>query len=156
MDMKGNTSGTGAKQAKQVKQAEQVQESQVASRDLGMPKPGTQEDLVVNVGDRVFFDFDKYDLRSDARAILEKQATWLERHVGITVTIEGHTDDRGTREYNLALGERRANSIRDYLVALGINNNRLKTLSWGKERPVNARSTNDSWSKNRRGVVVVD
>lgn len=129
----------------------------VASRALSSaPRTGTQEDLVVNVGDRVFFDFDRYDLRQDARQIVEKQATWLDQNRGVTITIEGHTDERGTREYNLALGERRANSLRDYLVALGIDANRVKTTSFGKERPVDPRSTKESWSQNRRGVLVVD
>ncbi len=131
--------------------------SDVASRALSStPRAGTQEDLVVNVGDRVFFDFDRYDLKTDARQIVEKQAAWLDQNRGATVTIEGHADERGTREYNLALGERRANSVRDYLVALGIDANRLKITSFGKERPVVPRSTKEAWSQNRRGVLVVN
>ncbi len=129
----------------------------VASRPLSTaPRPGTQEDLVVNVGDRVFFDFDRYDLQPEARSVVEKQATWLEQNRQVVVTIQGHTDERGTREYNLALGERRAISIRDYLVALGIDSNRMKTTSFGKERPVDPRSAKESWSQNRRGVLVVE
>ena len=157
---KGSAAGGGAADMKkpmvEVKPAP-APAPQVAMREMpGKPKAGTQEDLVTAVGDRVFFDFDKYDLENDARGILEKQATWLEQNPGVTATIEGHTDERGTRDYNLALGERRANSVRDYLVALGINANRLKTLSYGKERPVNPGSTNEDWGKNRRGVMVVD
>ena len=128
----------------------------VASREMGsMPKSGSQEDLVVNVGDRVFFDFDKYDLRSESRTTLEKQAAWLERNPQVRVAIEGHTDERGTREYNLALGERRSASIRDYLIALGVDANRMAITSFGKERPVDTRSSKEAWSVNRRGVMVV-
>lgn len=131
--------------------------AEVASRSLsGGPVPGSQADLAVSVGDRVFFAFDKYDLSADARGTLEQQAEWLERNSSVTVSIEGHTDERGTREYNLALGERRANSMRDYLVALGVNANRVKTISYGKERPVDPASGGEAWSKNRRGVVVID
>lgn len=129
--------------------------SQMATRTEG-PKPGSQQDLEVNVGDRVFFDFDSYSLRPDARATLEKQSAWLQQNPKVTVTIEGHTDERGTREYNLALGERRANAVRDYLVALGVDPNRIKTVSYGKERPVDPRSTEAAWAKNRRAVMVVN
>ncbi len=118
-------------------------------------KAGTQEDLVVNVGDRVFFAFDKYDLDSIARGTLGKQAAWMKANPSVTVTIEGHCDERGTREYNLALGERRANAVKDYLTALGVNPNRLKTISFGKERPVALGSNEAAWSQNRRGVTTV-
>lgn len=111
---------------------------------------------MVNVGDRVFFDFDRYDLKPEARSVIEKQAAWLDQNRQVVVTIEGHTDERGTREYNLALGERRANSIRDYLVALGVDANRMKITSFGKERPVDPRSTKEAWSQNRRGVLSVE
>ena len=120
------------------------------------PRPGSQEDLVTNVGDRVFFDLDSIKLGGDARATLEKQAEWLQRNPGIIVSIEGHADERGTREYNLALGERRATAVRDYLVALGISQNRMKTVSFGKERPVDPSSGRSAWDKNRRGVMVVN
>ena len=110
----------------------------------------------MHVGDRVFFDFDSFQLRPDARATLEKQAEWLKQHPNVKVSLEGHADERGTREYNLALGERRANAIRDYLIALGINEDRMKTISYGKERPVDPRSTEEAWEKNRRGVMVVN
>jgi peptidoglycan-associated lipoprotein len=119
------------------------------------PKPGTQEDLVVNIGDRVFFDFDKYDLKTPARATLEKQAAWLKKYPNVTVTIEGHCDERGTREYNLALGQRRANAARDYLVSLGVGANRVKIISYGKERPVALGHNEEAWAQNRRSVTVV-
>jgi peptidoglycan-associated lipoprotein len=119
------------------------------------PSAGSQEDLVANVGDRVFFDFDKYNLKPDARAILEKQAAWMKQFASVTVSIEGHCDERGTREYNLALGERRANSVKDFLIALGISPSRVKTISYGKERPVALGSDEQAWTQNRRGVTVV-
>ena len=128
----------------------------IASRPvLAGPRRGSQEDLVTNVGDRIFFDFDSIELQVDARATLEKQSVWLKQNADVAVWIEGHADERGTREYNLALGERRANAIRDYLVALGVGQGRMKTRSFGKERPVDPSSTREAWNKNRRGVVVI-
>ncbi|MBM3571803.1 MAG: peptidoglycan-associated lipoprotein Pal [Alphaproteobacteria bacterium] len=120
------------------------------------PTPGSQEDLVVNVGDRVFFDFDKSDVRPAGQQVLQKQAAWLKTYPNVTLTIEGHADERGTREYNLALGDRRANSVKNYLVALGIQGNRLRTISYGKERPAVLGSNEAAWSQNRRGVSVVN
>lgn len=120
------------------------------------PVPGSQEHLVVNVGDRIFFDLDKSDLKPEARTTAESVATWMNSYPAVAVTIEGHADERGTREYNLALGERRANSVRDYLVALGVNSNRLSTISYGKERPAVLGSNEDAWAQNRRGVFVVN
>ncbi len=120
------------------------------------PVPGSQEHLVVNVGDRVFFDLDKSDLTTEARTTAESVATWMNSYPAVAVTIEGHADERGTREYNLALGERRANSVRDYLVALGVIANRLSTVSYGKERPAVLGSNEDAWAQNRRGVFVVN
>ena len=119
------------------------------------PAAGSQEDLVANVGDRVFFDFDKYNLAPEARATLAKQAAWLQRYSSVTVRVEGHADERGTREYNLALGERRANSVKDYLITLGIRASRIATISYGKERPVALGSNDQAWSQNRRGVTTV-
>lgn len=119
------------------------------------PLAGSQEDLVVNVGDRVFFGFDKFNLKADARKTLEKQAAWMKTNPSVTVTLEGHADERGTREYNLALGERRANSVKDYLAALGVNPARMKTISYGKERPVASGSNEAAWGQNRRGVTKV-
>ncbi len=120
------------------------------------PTPGSQEDLVVNVGDRVFFDFDKSDLSPEARATVEGLAAWMSSYPATTIGIEGHADERGTREYNLALGERRASSVNDYLVALGVAPNRLSTISYGKERPAVLGSNEESWAQNRRGVFVVN
>jgi peptidoglycan-associated lipoprotein len=117
-------------------------------------RPGSAEDLQ-RVGDRVFFDYDKSALRTDGRGVLEKQAAWLKQFPTVAVTVEGHCDERGTREYNLALGERRANAVKDYLVALGIPANRIRTISYGKERPVAMGSNEQAYGQNRRGVTVV-
>lgn len=119
------------------------------------PTPGTQQDLVVNVGDRVFFDTDQSSLRADARATLQRQAAWMNQYPAVGVTLEGHADERGTREYNLALGARRANSAKDYLVSLGVQPSRVRTISYGKERPVALCSDESCWAQNRRGVTVV-
>ncbi len=120
------------------------------------PVPGSQQDLVVNVGDRVFFDLDKSDLKPEARRTLERQAAWLKQYGNVAVTIEGHCDERGTREYNLALGDRRAKAASNYLVSLGIPASRIKTISYGKERPAVLGSNEAAWSQNRRGVTVVN
>lgn len=117
--------------------------------------PGSQEQLVAEVGDRVFFGFDKYDLALEARTTLARQAAFLKENPGVTITVEGHADERGTREYNLALGERRANSTKDYLVALGIDAGRINVISYGKERPVALGSNEAAWAQNRRAVTVV-
>lgn len=118
-------------------------------------EPGSQADLVATVGDRVFFGFDKYNLTDEARATLKKQAAWLQKYPDVEVVVEGHADERGTREYNLALGERRANSVRDYLIALGVSPDRITTISYGKERPVALGSNEAAWAQNRRAVTVV-
>lgn len=139
-DTQASTSGSGSAAA--------------AASSVG-PKAGSQQDLVVNVGDRVYFDFDKYDLKADARGTLEAQAAWLKKYPALGITVEGHCDERGTREYNLGLGERRANSVKDYLTALGVSPSRVKTISYGEERPVALGSTNAAWALNRRGVTVI-
>ena len=118
-------------------------------------KPGSAQDFVVNVGDRVFFGFDKYNLQPKARDTVRRQAAWLKRYPGVVISVEGHADERGTREYNLALGERRANSAKNYLVNLGINPNRIRTISYGKERPAVAGSNDAAWGQNRRAVTAV-
>ncbi len=118
--------------------------------------PGSSEDFTVNVGDRVFFALDRFQLSSEARDTLEKQSDWLRRYPDVVITIAGHTDERGTREYNLALGEKRASAVKNYLVALGVDPNRIKTLTYGKERPVDPRSYEEAWSRNRRGVTLLD
>ena len=120
------------------------------------PTPGSQEHLVVNVGDRVFFDFDKSDLKPAGRQTIEALAAWMNNFPAATITVEGHCDERGTREYNLALGERRANAVYDYLLALGVQANRLRTISYGKERPAVLGSNEEAWAQNRRGVFVVN
>jgi peptidoglycan-associated lipoprotein len=113
------------------------------------PIPGSLEDFRVSVGERVFFDTDQFSLRADSRATLDKQAAWLRTYQGVRVRIEGNADERGTREYNLALGARRAAAVKDYLVSLGVSGARIETVSFGKERPLDPRSTEDSWQINR-------
>ena len=134
--------------------------SQSSSGDTGStiarPAPGSQEYLTVEVGDREYFDYDMYNIRADQRDTVEALAAWLDTNPSVTLSIEGHCDERGTREYNLALGERRANSVRDYLVALGINPARLSTVSFGEERPAVLGSNDSAWAQNRRGVFVVN
>jgi len=132
-----------------------TESSQVATAAVGAV-PGSAQDLVVNVGDRVFFDFDKSDLKPPARAQIERWAAWMRQYPQNTVTIEGHCDERGTREYNLALGERRANTGKEYLVALGIDPNRVATISFGKERPAVLGSGEAVWSQNRRSVLTLN
>ncbi|MEM7651077.1 MAG: peptidoglycan-associated lipoprotein Pal [Pseudomonadota bacterium] len=122
----------------------------------GGPAPGTQADLVVNVGDRVFFGTDRFDLSAEARQVLDSQAAWLQQYPNLSITIEGHADERGTREYNLALGERRANSVRNYLAALGVSASRVNTVSFGKERPAVPGANDGAWSQNRRSVTKVN
>lgn len=119
-------------------------------------QPGTQADLVANVGDRIFFGYDRHDLDPEARSVLEAQSRWLAQYPTLSVTVEGHADERGTREYNLALGERRANSVKNYLVALGVEPSRINTISYGKERPAVPGSNDQAWSQNRRGVTKVN
>jgi len=118
--------------------------------------PGSQEDLAVNVGDRVFFGYDRYDLTAEARSTLDRQAEWLMRYPSVNVTIEGHADERGTREYNLALGERRAASVKNYLITMGIDPRRINIISYGKERPAVLGSNPAAWAQNRRGVTRID
>tara|TARA_R110002072_G_scaffold144820_1_gene290870 strand:- start:333 stop:869 length:537 start_codon:yes stop_codon:yes gene_type:complete len=119
-------------------------------------QPGSQEDLVLNVGDRVFFGFDQYDLSAEAQATLQRQAAWLNANPAVTLQIEGHADERGTREYNLALGDRRATAVKNYLVTLGVSADRLSTISYGKERPVALGHNEAAWSQNRRSVSMVN
>lgn len=119
------------------------------------PRPGSQQDLVVNVGDRVFFGYDQHTLTNEARNTVEDQVEWLKRYPNLNITVEGHADERGTREYNLALGERRAQAVRNYMTAMGIDGSRINTISYGKERPAVVGSNASAWSQNRRGVTVV-
>ena len=119
------------------------------------PIPGSEQDFVVNVGDRVYFDFDQYDIRSDARPILDAQAAWLMRWSSVRVRIEGNADERGTREYNFALGGRRAAAVRDYLVSRGVNPARIETISYGKERPIDPGSNEEAWARNRNAHTAI-
>jgi len=126
-----------------------------AGAGAGTIRPGSQEDLVANVGDRVFFDTDRSTIRADQRPVLARQAAWMQQHPSVQVTVEGHADERGTREYNLALGQRRANAARDVLVAGGVAGARIQTISYGKDRPDALGSNEDAWARNRRAVTVV-
>jgi len=118
--------------------------------------PGSQQDFVVNVGDRVFFETDSSELTDQARATLDKQAQWLNNYNRYAFTVEGHADERGTREYNIALGARRAETVRQYLVSRGVSAQRMRTISYGKERPVALCNDISCWSQNRRAVTVLD
>jgi len=118
--------------------------------------PGSQQDFVVNVGDRVFFESDSSELTPQSVATLEKQAQWLAMYNQYTFTIEGHADERGTREYNIALGARRAQTVRDYLASRGVQAQRMRTISYGKERPVAVCNDISCWSQNRRAVTVLN
>jgi peptidoglycan-associated lipoprotein len=131
-----------------------------SAADLGLAggaaTPGSSQDFTVNVGDRIFFDTDSSSIRADAQATLAKQAQWLGRYGKYAITVEGHADERGTREYNLALGARRAAATRDFLVARGVAANRIHTISYGKERPVATCDDASCWSQNRRAVTVLN
>jgi len=128
---------------------------QTASGPASGPAPNTTEYFNQVVGDRVFFATDRYDLNPLSQATLQRQAQWLQSNPAASVTIEGHADERGTRQYNLGLGARRANSVRDHLISLGVDASRLDTVTFGKERPVALCSNESCWSQNRRGVSVV-
>lgn len=117
--------------------------------------PGSQQEFLVTVGDRVFFETDLSSLTPTATATLDKQATWLNHYTNYKILIEGHADERGTREYNIALGARRAQTVRDYLISRGIAANRIRTISYGKERPVAICNDISCWSQNRRAVTVL-
>ena len=122
----------------------------------GAAAPGSQQDFVVNVGDRVFFESDSTDLTTQSRTTLDKQAQWLATYNRYAFTIEGHADERGTREYNIALGARRAQAVRDYLASRGVEPSRMRTISYGKERPVAVCNDISCWSQNRRAVTVLN
>jgi peptidoglycan-associated lipoprotein len=122
----------------------------------GAATPGSQQDFVVNVGDRVFFETDSSELTEQARATLDKQSQWLNLYNRYAFTIEGHADERGTREYNIALGARRAQTVREYLVSRGVSGQRMHTISYGKERPVAVCNDISCWSQNRRAVTVLN
>ncbi|OYY40926.1 peptidoglycan-associated lipoprotein Pal [Reyranella sp.] len=131
-------------------------DTQTASAATTSVTPGSVGDFRQNVGDRVFFDTDSSTVREDGRQTLNRQAEWLKKYGNYQITIEGHCDERGTREYNLALGERRANAARQYLIAQGIPAARLKTVSYGKERPDPVGSDEAAWARNRRAVTALE
>jgi peptidoglycan-associated lipoprotein len=121
----------------------------------GHAAPGSQEDLVQSAGDRVFFDTDRASLTPQATATLERQSSWLQQYPQVNIWVAGNCDERGTEEYNLALGQRRANTDRDYLVAHGVNRGRIETISYGKSRPIDASSTPEAWGQNRNAITSV-
>ncbi len=152
----GATGGTAAEAADGIG-AEGLADGDIAQSELeGAPMPGSQEDLEINVGDRVFFGFDSAALDEAAQETLDRQAAWLMQFPDLTVTVEGHADERGTAEYNLALGERRATAVKNYLVAKGIDPDRILTISYGEERPVDPAHNEAAWALNRRAVTVVN
>ena len=131
-----------------------------SASDLGLngansATPGSPQDFTVNVGDRIFFDTDSTSIRADAQQTLDRQAQWLQRYPNYAITVEGHADERGTREYNLALGARRATAVQEFLIANGVAGNRLRTVSYGKERPLAVCSDEQCYSQNRRAVTVI-
>ena len=127
----------------------------LGANGAGASTPGSTQDFTVNVGDRIFFDTDSTSIRADAQQILDRQAQWLAQYPNYAITVEGHADERGTREYNLALGARRAAVTRDYLASRGVPASRMKTISYGKERPVAVCDDISCWSQNRRAVTVL-
>ena len=117
--------------------------------------PGSAQDFKVNVGDTVHFAFDQYNVEESDKSILGRQAAWLQKYPAVRVSVEGHADERGTREYNLALGARRANAVKEFLVSQGVSAGRIETVSYGKERPICTESNDSCWAENRRGVTVI-
>ena len=135
----GMTSGTGG----------------LGGAGAGHAAPGSQEDLTQSAGDRIFFDTDRATLSAQASSTLDRQSTWLQQYPQVNVWVAGNCDERGTEEYNLALGQRRANADRDYLVAHGIQQGRIETISYGKSRPIDAASTPEAWAQNRNAITSV-
>jgi peptidoglycan-associated lipoprotein len=119
------------------------------------PVPGSIQDFVINAGDRVYFDYDAFAIRADAAPVLDAQAAWLNRYPAVIVRIEGNADERGTREYNFALGERRANAVRAYLIAHGVSGSRISIVSYGKERPIDPGEGEEHWAHNRNGHTAI-
>jgi peptidoglycan-associated lipoprotein len=132
------------------------QPDQTAALGGGAAAPGSQQDFIVNVGDRVFFESDSSELTPQARETLDKQAQWLNQYGRYAFTVEGHADERGTREYNIALGARRAQTVQAYLASRGVMAQRMHTISYGKERPVAVCNDISCWSQNRRSVTVLN
>ncbi len=127
----------------------------VEGGNVGAAMPGSEQDFVVNVGDRVYFDLDSYSVRPEAQPRLDAQAAWLARYPQVTVRIEGNADERGTREYNLALGARRAEAVRTYLIQRGVPAGRIDTISFGKERPIAEGSNESAWAQNRNAHTAI-
>jgi peptidoglycan-associated lipoprotein len=152
----GATSGTGAASAKPAETYTTPLGMRSAGAEMAKNVPGSQDDLDEQVGARAYFGYDQHSLNSTARGVLDKQAAWMQANPAVNVTIEGHCDERGTTDYNLALGARRANAVKDYLVALGVNPSRVKTISYGKEKPRAIASTEAAWAQNRRSETVVN
>ena len=152
VEEKAEASGTGGAKESTTMMTKAEPKAMMESKVV----PGSQENLVLNVGSQIQFDYDKSNLLPDARRVVERWADWLQQYPAVTVTIEGHCDERGTREYNLGLGERRADSARKYLIALGVNADRIGTISYGKERPLCVSSNEACWSQNRRDMLLVN
>ncbi|MDI1228884.1 MAG: peptidoglycan-associated lipoprotein Pal [bacterium] len=133
---------------------QQTDGTQMTTTD-GQYAPGSQAQLVAEIGDRVYFGYDQYDLTAEARSTVERQAQWMKTYPNVSVMVEGHCDERGTREYNLALGEKRATAVRNYLISNGVQAGRVQSISYGKERPAIMGADETSWAQNRRGVLVV-
>ena len=151
-----DASGSGSSASSDSVTSSDGNESAAAEADNGIAiEPGSQEDLIVNVGDRVFFNYNSAELDEDAKELLHDQAAWFKQHNILSVTIEGHCDERGTREYNLALGEKRAQAVKNYLSGLSTFPV-INTISYGKERPAVAGSNDGAWSQNRRSVTTVN
>ena len=143
---------TGNNQANTVSTETQIS---VATTDYSI-RPGSSDDFALNVPDRVFFGYDRYDLSAEAGDVLDTQVRWLQNYSNVNIVIGGHADNRGTREYNLALSERRAQSVRDYMVGLGINSDRITVVPYGKERPAVVGNNESAWAENRRAVTTVE
>lgn len=157
VEEKADASGSGsAKQATVMAKKAPMEKAEMKSDMADKVLPGSQEDLVLNIGSQIQYDYDQATLRRDSRLVVERWAEWLQQYPAVTVTIEGHCDERGTREYNLGLGERRADSARKYLIALGVNADRIGTISYGKERPLCVSSNAGCYSQNRRGMLLVN
>ncbi len=151
-----DSSGSGSTTSSSDVSSSESESSSDAGSESASIEPGSQEDLIVNVGDRVFFNYDSFELDSDAQELLQDQVAWLKQYSNVSVIIEGHCDERGTREYNLALGEKRAQSVKNYLISLGISSDRVSTISYGKERPAVVGSNDGAWAQNRRSVTLVN
>ena len=151
-----DSSGSGSSSSSSDVSSTETTSTETSSADTASIEPGSQEDLIVNVGDRVFFNYDSSELDSDAQELLQDQVAWLKQYSDVSVIIEGHCDERGTREYNLALGEKRAQAVKNYLISLGISSDRVSTISYGKERPAVVGSNDGAWAQNRRSVTIVN